>query len=626
MQMKWIQFLILFFAGCTPLLGYTEEKQAADISVRSLKYYVHHQLHDDYTQTSTFQFVTKILDERAVQDAKVRRLSYSTSIENLKILEAYTEKANGERIAVPENNYQQNVNSGRDKSGPVFSDRTSLSVVYPDVEVGDSIAIKYVITTSEAMFPEHFTDLRHFAPSVAYDDVEIKIEVPSNLRANYRVRGMEESIDSQGGRLTYQWKYQNPNPRKQARTDFSVWDMETYPGYIFSTFTSWNEVVQAYAQRALPKAAVTYQVKELARTITKDSIDKRDKARLLYEWVAQNISYAGNCIGVGAVVPHDIAFILDNKMGDCKDQATLLQALLTAEGIESTQALVNAGSVYKLPSIPTVTAVNHVINYLPEFDLYIDATSETVPFGLIPMSIQDKPVLLVDGYREGTRTPANQYVDSQKLTSSIVIDQQGNATGNVKVELDGLIASNSRTGFRHVTPEAEKEWLKEHFSRDGYKGFGKVSKDDPTPLEDSFNYNVEFGMQNYLPLYGVAAFVIGPDLPTPLSINSVLGTPDEANKVDMVCRPVNSEEVYSIELPENIKVIATPDDAEVEGAGISYQAKYQVEGNRLHVRRTLIDKTQGNICSHKLLAEQKEVIQKIIWDVDSQIVYKVSRQ
>ena len=78
----------------------------------------------------------------------------------------------------------------------------------------------------------------------------------------------------------------------------------------------------------------------------------RERARLLYEWVSRNITYGGNCIGVGAVVPRDLDVVLDNRMGDCKDHATLLQSLWSAAGLRSEQVLVNAGEQYDLARRP----------------------------------------------------------------------------------------------------------------------------------------------------------------------------------------------------------------------------------------------------------------------------------
>jgi len=616
-------FVFIAFSFNSIFANANTDAELADIFSRSVKYHAHYYVNEDLTHTTRFDLETKVVDESAIQNLKSSKVSYSTSIEKLEIHEAYNLKADGLRVDVPETNYQQNVNSGRDNKGPVYSDRTALTVVFPDVEVGDTLSYSYTITTTEPMFPGHFSILDSFLTSYAYDDVKVTLNVPADLEAKYQIRGLTESKLRQDNRVIYTWKYANPKPRKEKREDFSVWDTETYPGFTYSTFPSYKEIVQAYADRAIPKASVTPQIRALAKEIIGKESDSKEKARLLYEWVAQNITYAGNCIGVGAVVPHDTDFILDNRMGDCKDQATILQALLSAEGIKSTQALINSGSIYSLPETPTVTAVNHVINYLPDFDIFVDATSQTVPFGLIPFSIQDKPVLLVDAYEKGVRTPTNSKQDSQKITSIINVDEKGNAKGTAAINLDGITAAYSRSGFRYATPDGEKEWLKNLFSHSGYEGFGSLTKDDPMPMKDNFNYKIEFDIPKQIPLYGLAAFVIRPVVPTQLSIFSLLDVSQKDEIVDIACSSASSEESYTYRFPDNIEIIATPENTTIESSDIYYKSTYEIDGNELRINRKLDDNTKGNICTPEYILAQKDIIQKVLWDVNSQVVYKV---
>jgi len=395
-------------------------------------------------------------------------------------------------------------------------------------------------------------------------------------------------------------------------------------GFAFSTFRTYAEIAAAYGVRAVPKAAVTERIQELAAEIVKDTSAPKDQAQVLYEWVAKNITYAGNCIGVGAVVPRDSTFVLDNKMGDCKDHATLLQALLAARGIESTQALVNAGSVYGLPKIPVVSMVNHVINYLPAFDLYVDSTSNSTPFGMLPFQVEDKPVLLVEGYKNGTKTPVSPVGSNRQQTKSILkIAQNGSISGSVEVFQKGDSAVQTRAWARTVSKDWESDFVKNMFHQQGMIGSGKFEKDDPTALTDAYHYKAEMSAEKFIKLPGSGAFYIYPLLGSAGSIQNFLTYSMEPEKeADVTCTSGALTEEYEIVLPKTMKVLSIPDDQKIDEDALAYNATYRLKDNVLTVKREIDDRTKGNVCSPKTFLAYKEFGDKVMDDLKSQVLYK----
>lgn len=600
--------------------------EPAELFTRVTHYYVSYTINDDLTSSETHDWAMQVLKESALANSKQASVSYSTSIEKVDVLSAYTLKADGRRIDVPKSNYQVVTNTGKEKNGPVFSDRTTLTVVFPDVEVGDTVGFSYKQTQLEPMFPKHYSTVQYFYRNGAFDDVKVTLDYPAAIWTQLDVRELTPAGSTeQNGRKTMAWTYSNKVPLKDKRHDYSVFDPDTLPGLSFSTFKSYAEIAAAYGARATPKAAVTPEVQALADEIAKDQTSQRDTARALYNWVATNITYAGNCIGTGAVVPHDISFIVKNKMGDCKDHATLLQALLSAKGIPSTQALINAGSSYKLVKVPVVSQVNHVINYLPTLDLFVDSTSNITPFGMLPLVSQDKPALLVDGFKEGMRTPAAQPGSNwQTMKTRLTINDDGSVTGDVEVALKGEYAATSRAGLRHISKEAAEDIVKNALQRGGYSGNGKFENDDPAPLLDTFKYKASLNFKNFTQLPGTGAFNIQPMFFSPAPVANYAGyaLDDTETTNEFTCSNGTTKEEYVIILPKKMKVLAVPDNLSFKTANLSYKATYRRQGNQLLVTRQIDDITRGNVCAPEIAAEYKAFSKKLVQNLKAQVVYK----
>ncbi len=610
-----------------PFLVHAEsanEIKYVELQSRITKMHISYVVNEDFTVEKVSEIEAKALTDKVAKNLKKRRFSHSTSVEKFEVLEAYTKKADGSRIAVPKDNYQITINKGKGDNGAIFSDRTRVTIVFPDLEKDDSVYVKARNVVTEPMFPGQFAESQYFWSQSAYDDVKISFDLPEAIVFEKRVRGMEEKTNIANGRKLIELSYQNAKPVQSDRQDYSVWDESKEAGYALSTIKDYAELARMYGERALPKAAPTDRIKKLASEIIGDEKVKREQARLLYDWVATNISYAGNCIGIGAVVPHDTDFILDNRMGDCKDHATLLNAFYNSVGIKTTQALINSGSSYNLPEVPLISSVNHVISYIPEWDMFVDSTNSSLPFGILDFSLSDKPVVLVEGYKPNQRTPATQVGDNQQeVESTMQIHADGSITGDIQVHAKGKPAVEMRQSWRYITKEQEEEWLKQIFSSQHNIGSASIQKDDPAPLLPEYKYALKFTRPDFILPEGVDGFNVYPLAPTPMAIYTFLTYANEdIEGYDIACSNGHSVERLVYELPDGLKILAKPDDMEIDENHLYYKASYKLDGNKLQVFREMNDKTPGNVCSAELMNRQRQTLIKIAKNMQAKVIYQ----
>ncbi len=598
---------------------------APEIGWHSLLEDTVHKVNADGTEVMTYARRHKILKRTALSSMKETTITYSQSAQKLEVLEAYTVKPGGRRIDAPSSNYQVETQTGRQSAGPAYSDNVSTTVVFPDVEVGDVVGLKYRLTTTQPLYPRKLSLAQDFSLGGAYDDVRVLIDEPVSMKSRHVVRGMTESVATHGDRRLLSLHWSHPAPERVERTNWSVIDPEGEPGFEYSTFTSWAEVGTSYGLRAYPKAVVTPRVRELAEKITAGETDPRRQATALYEWVARTITYAGNCVGIGAVVPRDLAVVIDNRQGDCKDHATLLQALLAARGIESQQALINAGSVYALAALPVAQQVNHVINYVPSLDMFLDSTSDETPFGMLPASDQGKPVLMANGAAVPKRTPAiARDSDMQEVVTTGEVHDDGSIDAVVKVTVAGQPAVSLREAFRRASRDESDRYVKEALKGMGFEGEGTIVYPDPQPLEATFSYEVRFHASDALNLPGSGALWISPWFPAPLRLAAVAHQAvDKSPAVDSTCSGGLLVERYDLALPAAMQILSMPDGAHVEAPAARYDSRYGLDArHHLSVERRYVDLSDGPICTAATLTAWRVALTPMWKDMRQQLLYR----
>src|SRR5437868_7128726 len=95
-----IRFLWLFLlALCN--LAYAAAGEPLDLQARYGHYYTSFVVNEDGTGTESREWSTTVLKETAVAWAKHQSITYSTSVQKVEVLEAYTKKADGRRLDVP---------------------------------------------------------------------------------------------------------------------------------------------------------------------------------------------------------------------------------------------------------------------------------------------------------------------------------------------------------------------------------------------------------------------------------------------------------------------------------------------------------------------------------------------
>ena len=164
-----------------------------------------------------------------------------------------------------------------------------------------------------------------------------------------------------------------------------------------SSVDSWNEIVRWYDSLTRNRTRVTPRVQAIADSLAAIASSDSGRIHQVASFVKTQVRY-GDGSSWSPFVPQAAATVLRDGEGDCKDQTTLVIALLRALGIEARFALVNARSRATVPFLPSAR-FSHAIAQVRSREgqrYWIDPTANVLEFPNVPSQLEGVPALVVD--------------------------------------------------------------------------------------------------------------------------------------------------------------------------------------------------------------------------------------
>ncbi len=560
-----------------------------------------------------------ILTPGAVQALGQQQLQFIEGMQKLETLEAYTEKSDGRHIPVdPADIITRDGAAGLQATyAPDLKLRT---IVFPDVSVGDTLVMTNKTDILQDQFPGQFTYIDLFPRSQLLASVQLTIEAPAGLDVGVKATGIgtTDKTEAAGGvsRHTITVVPESYQPEEPG----AVSPLDRSPAVMVSTFRSYDELGMAYGKAALPKTTVTPAIASLADEITRNIDGHRAQAVAIDAWVKKNIRYVAIFLSVGRVVPHDAEAVLRNKFGDCKDKATLLTALLAAKGIAAEAALINLGTAYTLPEPPTLAALNHVILYLPEFELYDDPTASGAAFGVLAPEAYDKPVVRVAATgAQLARTPAIRPDDhTAHATTMVKLAADGTVTGQTQESNTGFLGMALRFAggmVQQIGDEtaAQRQLQSLNTPGTGHFDLGGSEPLDPAGIKGSFTLND----RSKAPAPGgIAVIPVG----MPLTLrpgNFLFGTRLSGRKSAFVCYAGTQIEDIEATFDPALPLPAAPSGTSIDNPLFTYRSTFRLENRTLKIHRELVSRVPGQVCPAEAEAQITADLIKVRGDVNS---------
>ncbi|RZA35719.1 MAG: DUF3857 domain-containing protein [Lysobacteraceae bacterium] len=625
MSVRFALFLMLLFA-CGRLAAAGD---ASDHSTVIERHWQHVTVAEDGSHTLDVELVKTIVSPAAVEQHAEQYVSFNGSLDQLVSVEAWTTKPDGRRVPVgPQQMRDQQEAASAD--APMFQDTRLKVVIFPGVQAGDTLTLRYRLRRHTPLFPGHFEDFTLARP-YRHKDFRLTYDLPASMTLQADAVGfIPVASAAVPGRRRYSFRYVDGANERAEQGAVSYLDYGRR--LAVSTFADYAAFASAYHARAAVAAMPDAAIVKLAAEITQGHDEPRAKAIALSDWVRRNIRYVAVYLGPGGVVPHSAASVLANRYGDCKDHTVLLQALLAASGIPSSAALVNGDDAYRLPAVPTLGVLNHVIVHVPQLQLFLDPSAGAVAGGFLPPALLGKPVLLADSGAFAV-TPAFQPARTRTMTR-FDIARDGSSRFHVRRSNGGAMAEPYRHAVR-TTPQTERDgFVRRMLAGLGQTGDGLLEPgetDSPGAGADGKLVSGDASLDNYTLSFSGATegFV---RLPGPVALASTynfwgglgdalaeLGREPE-RRHDFVCPAIDAEDELRYALPPRTRVLALPKPLVVDDGRFFYRSQYAREKDTVVVKRRLQFRHTAATCTPEDYRQMRPALERMLRDLRGQVV------
>ena len=209
---------------------------------------------------------------------------------------------------------------------PEYTDYKEKHVTVLSLHAGDTIEYEIATRTVTPLAPGNFWYDYAFVKDAITLDERLDVNLPAGRVHKFTTApNIEQATDFAGDREIHHWQHANltrPSETEQAKKK-SQPPAEVRPDVQFTTFATWVEVAEWYANLEKGRSDPTPEIRAKTQELIQGRATELDKIAALYDYVAKNIRYVSLSFGLGRYQPHSAADVFKNQYGDCKDKHTL---------------------------------------------------------------------------------------------------------------------------------------------------------------------------------------------------------------------------------------------------------------------------------------------------------------
>lgn len=486
-----------------------------------------------------------------------------------------------------------------------FHDNKQVAFKFPGNLPGTKINLSYREEVKKPQFIGSTFFLNHL-PTLRS---EFSISFPSNVDVNYQLFNAEKidilhSKVTKKGITTLTWKVENQDAYESSpgapNLRYYTPHIATYIGDIRlkdTTITVLPNLDGLYNWYYSLVEDLNMKEDSALKKVTLNLIEnikaKDDKARVIFNWVQDNIKYVAFEDGMGGFVPRSAGSVCRKRYGDCKDMTSIITEMMKYAGIEANITWIGSDDLpYDYTEIATPIVDNHMIaSYRNKENkiVILDAVGTYTPYGYPTEFIQGKQALISKGKDnyEIFRVPVVKKEKNMEYDYISMKLEGEKLVGTGKIEAKGYKKINYVQKLLNMnSAEDQRSYIESYLE----KGNNKFRVDNSNFIglknrDTSLTINYAFNLGDYSKTVKDETYVnlnLDRDFKnSKLDVEERKGIPRQfSHKVDL-----RYEVVF--EYPEEANLAFVPENSYFEGVGFGFQIVYERQEHKIILKKNI---------------------------------------
>ncbi len=367
----------------------------------------------------------------------------------------------------------------KDNGSVVPADRRGGHLVFGGLEKGDVILVDVESTIAETgrfyKDYENTFSINGFDPEKRF---QLVILAPKNMPLKHKtVNGNDLlKVSDYKNWKKYEWN-QDDVPALPAQEDYMPQFSDVATRVHFSSIASWDKIAEWYhdlSQESIEYNDVVNKTYDEIFPRGTQGLSETERAKRIYDWMNENLTYSYVDFRQSGYIPQKPAHVIESKLGDCKDFATLFLTLGRKAGLKVNLVLVNTNDNGEMDPLMPSIGFNHAIVrvMLDGKKNYLELTDKYLPFRALPTSLFNATILEIP-YKNADEVEhgilhLNTYPQVETVRNmdvNYIIGPGNNQTVEITYTMQGRVNSNLNQLLDEDSEEQLKKQIQKYFER-----------------------------------------------------------------------------------------------------------------------------------------------------------------